>query len=367
VIAVPELVTQRLLLRGFAARDFEPYAAMMADPDVARYLGDGRPLSRAEAWRQLAYIVGHWALRGFGLWAVEERATGALVGRIGLLEPEGWPGFELAYTLARPAWRRGFAREAAAAALAYARQTLGRDEVISIIRPDNAASIRVARALGAGPDATIEFFGSPAVIYRYPPRASAMGTARPVDTDPRQPEVEIRPLGPADAEEFQAIRLRGLRESPEAFGSTYDEDVELPLDVVAARLERASPPAARVVIGAYDGGRLVGTVACVQHGKVKARHKAVIWGMYVAPEARGRGLGRRLLGRVIDEAREWPGVEWLTLTVVERARAARALYVAAGFRPFGREPDGLRQGNERDTVEYLALALREPPERERSV
>ena len=165
---IPRLETERLRLRAFAARDFEPYAAMMADAEVTRYLGDGRPLARADAWRQLAYLMGHWALRGFGLWAVEERATGALVGRIGLLEPEGWPGFELAYTLARPAWGRGYAREGAAAALAYARETLGREEVISIIRPENLASIRVAIALGATRDRTVEFFGSPADIYRYP-------------------------------------------------------------------------------------------------------------------------------------------------------------------------------------------------------
>lgn len=166
---VPRLTTPRLLLRGFEPRDVEPYAAMMADPDVTRHLGDGRPLPRAEAWRQLAMFAGHWTLRGFGVWAVEERASGTFLGRIGCFEPEGWPGFEVAYTLARHAWGRGYAREGAAAALAYARDTLGRSEVLSIIRPANAASIRVARALGAAPAETVEFFGAPAVLYRYPP------------------------------------------------------------------------------------------------------------------------------------------------------------------------------------------------------
>jgi RimJ/RimL family protein N-acetyltransferase len=157
------------LLRAFAPHDFEPYATMMADPEVTRYLGDGRPLPRAEAWRQLAMFAGHWTLRGFGVWAVEERATGAFIGRIGCFEPEGWPGFEIAYTLARPAWGHGYAREGAATALAYARGVLGRDEVISIIRPANMGSIRVACALGAEPAETIEFFGAAAVVYRYPP------------------------------------------------------------------------------------------------------------------------------------------------------------------------------------------------------
>ena len=166
---VPHLTTERLLLRGFEPRDAEPYAAMVADPEVTRYLGDGRPLGRADAWRQLAMFAGHWTLRGFGVWAVEERASGAFVGRIGCFEPEGWPALEVAYTLARPAWGRGYAREGAAAALAYARDVLGRAEVVSLIRPANAASIRVARTLGAEPAETIEFFGAPAVVYRYPP------------------------------------------------------------------------------------------------------------------------------------------------------------------------------------------------------
>ena len=91
---------------------------------------------------------------------------------MGCFEPEGWPGFEIAYTLARPAWGHGYAREAAAAALAYARDVLGREAIISIIRPANANSIRVARSLGATRAGAVEFFGSPADIYRYPGRAA---------------------------------------------------------------------------------------------------------------------------------------------------------------------------------------------------
>lgn len=168
VVEIPSLTTERLLLRGFEPRDEEPYMAMMADPEVTRFLGDGKPLSRVDAWRQLAMFAGHWTLKGFGLWAVEERATGKLLGRIGCMEPEGWPGFEIGYTLARPAWGQGYAREGAAAALRYARETLGKRDIISIIRPGNAGSIRVATSLGATPDGTVEFYGAPALIYRYP-------------------------------------------------------------------------------------------------------------------------------------------------------------------------------------------------------
>lgn len=170
---IPHLTTDRLLLRGFRPGDVEPYVAMMADPDVTRYLADGRPLSRADAWRQLALFIGHWTLCGFGLWAVEERATGAFIGRIGCMQPEGWPGFEIAYTLVPHAWGRGYAREGAAAALDFARRTLGRTDIISIIRPGNSASIRVAQSLGASCHGSAEFFGSAADIYQYPPTPDA--------------------------------------------------------------------------------------------------------------------------------------------------------------------------------------------------
>jgi RimJ/RimL family protein N-acetyltransferase len=169
VLTIPQLNTDRLLLREFALDDFETYAAMMAQPEVARYLMDGRPLSRNEAWRQMAMFIGHWALRGFGLWAVEEHATGRFIGRIGCLELEGFPAFEIAYTLTRSAWGRGYAREGAAAALKYARETLGRKVITSIIRPANTGSIRVAQSLGAVAAETVEFFGAPSVVWRYPP------------------------------------------------------------------------------------------------------------------------------------------------------------------------------------------------------
>ena len=168
-IVIPHLETERLVLRAFTLADAEPFAAIMADAEVMHFLG-GRPLAPADAWRQMAAFAGHWVLRGFGMWAAEERETGTLIGRIGLHEPPGWPGLEIGYALGRRWWGRGYAREAAAASLAYARNTLGRDEVISIIRPENTRSIAVATSLGATPGETIELFGDQAVIYRYPRR-----------------------------------------------------------------------------------------------------------------------------------------------------------------------------------------------------
>lgn len=168
MIEIPRLRTDRLIMRGFEARDLDAYADMMADPEVTRFLGDGKPLGRTDAWRQLAMFAGHWVLNGFGLWAIEEASSGAFIGRIGCFQPEGWPGFEIGYTLARGAWGKGYAREGAGRALQYARQELNRLDIISLIRPDNLGSIGVATALGATPAESVEFFGATAMVYGYP-------------------------------------------------------------------------------------------------------------------------------------------------------------------------------------------------------
>jgi RimJ/RimL family protein N-acetyltransferase len=164
---VTELVTERLRLRPFAADDFEAYAALLADAEVVRYIGAGAPLDRAEAWRSLAVMLGHWQLRGYGLWAAEERGGGELVGRIGCWRPEGWPGFEVGWLLRRASWGRGYATEGARAALAFAFEELHQPRVISLIHPDNARSLRVAERLGAVPEGRTELLGRPALVYRH--------------------------------------------------------------------------------------------------------------------------------------------------------------------------------------------------------
>ena len=159
------LRTERLVLRMFREDDLDEYAALAGDPEVTRYLGDGSTLGRADAWRQMAMILGHWQLRGYGMWAVEESATGRLAGRIGFFNPEGWPGFELGWTLAREFWGRGYATEGAGRALEYGFNEMGREHVISLIRPANLPSIRVAERLGERREATVELQGAPALVY----------------------------------------------------------------------------------------------------------------------------------------------------------------------------------------------------------
>lgn len=160
----PIVETERLLLRAFRESDTDAYAEMLGDAEVMRFLG-GRPLPRAEAWRNMAMVVGHWELRGYGFWAVEERASGEMVGRVGCWRPEGWPGLEVGWTLRRGFWGRGYATEAARASLEYAFTELNQTRVISLIAPDNAASIRVAGRLGERPEGEWEVFGTKLIIY----------------------------------------------------------------------------------------------------------------------------------------------------------------------------------------------------------
>ena len=168
-----ELLTERLHLRPFRADDFEAHAAICADPEIIApaYFGmcsrwNAGAISRSDAWWQLARYVGHWQLRGFGLWAVVERATGRLVGHLGFLEPEGGHGFEMGWALAREAWGKGLALEGTRAALDHAFTSMGRDGVVCVIRPENARSIRLAERLGGRLESEFEEGGRRLLLYR---------------------------------------------------------------------------------------------------------------------------------------------------------------------------------------------------------
>jgi RimJ/RimL family protein N-acetyltransferase len=147
-VNVPELHTERLVMRGFREEDLDGWAELAADSEVTRWLGDPDGLTREDAWRRMAYFIGHWELRGYGQWGLFERDSGQLVGRAGLLQPEGWPGLEVGWMVARSHWGRGYAPEAGRASLDWAREALGADHVISLIEPDNERSARVAEKLG---------------------------------------------------------------------------------------------------------------------------------------------------------------------------------------------------------------------------
>lgn len=177
---IPTLSTKRLRLRAFTPADLDAYAEICADAEAMRYIGSGGPVGRDIAWRHLALYLGQWMLLGYGTWAVELRSERRLIGRVGFLHPEGWPGNELAWALTRPAWGHGYALEAAQAARAFGRDALGVGELISLIRADNTRSMALAGRLGALHTSSLDFMGSPALVFTHPlpaPATPAAGAA----------------------------------------------------------------------------------------------------------------------------------------------------------------------------------------------
>ncbi len=163
---IPRLETERLILRAPSEADLDADAAFLAS-DASRFVGG--PLRRDETWRSIAMLLGHWAIRGFGFWGVEEKDTGRYVGRVGLWFPDGWPEPEIGWTLMTGATGKGYATEAAMAARTHAYDVLGWDTAISLIDPDNHASKAVAKRLGATYDYTYDHpkFGT-ADVWRHP-------------------------------------------------------------------------------------------------------------------------------------------------------------------------------------------------------
>lgn len=162
--AAAELETDRLRLRMFRGSDFPIYEQWCARIEIMRYLG-GKTFDRVLAWRHLAYLVGHWALLGYGYYAVEEKESGTLIGRAGFTNHAGWPGFELGWTIIPEYQGRGYATEAARLLLPYAFDTLQQPRVISLIHPDNAPSRRVAEKLGQRIEGETEVLTMPVLIY----------------------------------------------------------------------------------------------------------------------------------------------------------------------------------------------------------
>jgi RimJ/RimL family protein N-acetyltransferase len=152
MMEIPRLETERLVLRGPGIQDFEALAAFLAS-DRGRMVGG--PWNRPNAWRFLATLLGHWDLRGYGMWSVDVPATGAFVGQVGMWDPEGWIAPEIAWWIVAPEHEgKGFAFEAALAARRYAYDIAGWREAFSVIRPDNVRSIHLAERLGARLDRT---------------------------------------------------------------------------------------------------------------------------------------------------------------------------------------------------------------------
>lgn len=148
----PELNTTRLLLRGWTPEDHAPFAAICGDPAVMRYIGNGATRTADQAAANIASFQTQWAERGFGLFAVQSKETGDLIGFTGFSRPdflpEVLPAVEIGWRFSRPSWGQGYASEAAAAALAFGTEKLGLTDIVSITQRGNSASARIMQKLG---------------------------------------------------------------------------------------------------------------------------------------------------------------------------------------------------------------------------
>jgi len=156
-------------------------------------------------------------------------------------------------------------------------------------------------------------------------------------------EMKIRTLNSSDAQDFQRLRLFALQESPAAFSSSYQQEVDNTLGQISERL--APIPEWAWVLGVFTANDVLIALAGFRRERgVKESHKAAMWGMYVAPPYRGQGIARRLLIELISRAKSIPGLLKLDLSVNPTQSAARHLYASLGFVPFGHERDALQIG-----------------------
>jgi RimJ/RimL family protein N-acetyltransferase len=180
-----EIVTNRLRLRLWGDDDFTDYAAICADPDVMRFIGDGHPYDTQETREHFGRIRAHWSDHGFGLWAATLRADDRLVGFVGLATPtflpEVLPAVEIGWRLGREHWGQGLATEGAMAALAHGFSRADVREILSICHMENVASERVMRKIGMSHlrDTTEPRYGVPTRIYRVRRRSRSVGSRLP--------------------------------------------------------------------------------------------------------------------------------------------------------------------------------------------
>lgn len=169
--------------------------------------------------------------------------------------------------------------------------------------------------------------------------------------------VHIRFLNEDDAPAFRLLRLEALRELPEGFGATYAEVRAEPWAAFDLRFRNEWTSGDNVILGAFHGPRLVGAIGLRRWTREKQRHKGYIWILFVEPGTRGQGTGRRLLGSAIAYARDLEGLQQIQLSVSEDGQAARSLYVACGFEPFGCERNALKIHDRFVDLQLMALHL----------
>ena len=164
---IPEKIeTKRLILRTFKEDDWVDLHTLYSDPVCTQYTIQ-RTLTEGESWRTLATMIGHWQIRGYGPYAVEDKVSGKVLGPVGLWYPYDWPGPEIKWALSRAYWGLGYASEAARAVKKIAANYMPETSLISLIFADNVASINLAIAIGAKFEKEIGFRGQIAHIFRH--------------------------------------------------------------------------------------------------------------------------------------------------------------------------------------------------------
>ena len=154
-----------------------------------------------------------------------------------------------------------------------------------------------------------------------------------INQDHTESKAEMRILTEVDTEAYWKLRLRALKEEPQSFGGSYEEAVKIPLAEITPKLKSSQDS---FIVGAFCP-YLVGLVGCYRRSGLKLQHKGNIWGMYVAPEFRGKGLGKALMEKLIAHASTLPHLESLLLSVVTTNKVAQDLYLSLGFTTYGIE------------------------------
>jgi ribosomal protein S18 acetylase RimI-like enzyme len=156
--------------------------------------------------------------------------------------------------------------------------------------------------------------------------------------------VEIRLLTANDAEAFWTLRLEGLRNDPASFADSAEEHLKTTVETARERLSK-NDPTSNFVVGLFEHGQMIGSAGFFRRPNNKERHKGHIWGVYVRPESRGKGVGTALMKEIVRRARKVDGLEQITLVASANLPAQR-LYESVGFKSYGVEPHSLKIGDE---------------------
>jgi ribosomal-protein-alanine N-acetyltransferase len=329
-----ELVTARLVLRSWRPSDRPPFATMNADPEVMEFFP--APLTRAESDTLVERFEGERVARGFCPWAVEERASGAFIGFVGLHQVPEYlpcaPAVEVGWRLARPFWGRGYATEAATAAVDFAFDTLHADEVVSFTSTVNVRSRAVMERLSMT-RRPAEDFDHPHVVQGHPLRphvlyrlgAAAWRGRVPVQVQ----DVRYRRATEHDVEAIAGLHAESWRQNYRGAYSDSFLDGHVLADRVTVWTDRLTHPHPdRITFVAEHRGEVVGFAHTVFDDH--PTWGALLDNLHVARSAKRRGIGRHLMARAAAAVVERTPSTGLSLWVLEQNTAAQAFYEALG-------------------------------------